>query len=411
MIYDTTGTPVTLYDTTGTSHFGAAPSEPGPPTEQLDPAALTELRHVVSHSAASRFSEDTPDGGVTLATRHHVRMPAKALGVRFGGLLATEQVKGRGWIIAYGANFPLTFNGQEVGEGQGYVLSDPLPDSLIVTPGMDIHVVWEAAPGSRVATSGFLDPGAYARRTPGTWDGERPIMADGNISLAPPQILGLTLPEAERTLSVGLIGDSFAQPGWGRRPLEQAGFAWADLSRWLEATPATREPLAPRLGETGHTGFDVIITAYGGNNSLDTLEAQHATHIAHWRWLAATGARVACTTLHPYTSSTDNWATTENQTITDREPARIARNDWLRDGAPLHADYTPAEIGATGVMRIGEQGHPLAYPAFDVADVCETSRNSGIWRTGWPVDGTHLHPSASDQIAPHLSAWVAAHLP
>ena len=62
-------------------------------------------------------------------------------------------------------------------------------------------------------------------------------------------------------------------------------------------------------------------------------------------------------------------------------------------------------------MRIGEQGHPLAYPAFDVADVCETSRNSGIWRTGWPVDGTHLHPSASDQIAPHLSAWVAAHLP
>lgn len=412
-LYTTGGVQVALYDTSGRAYFRPAPPPSTDPEPEFDPASLTELRHFVTHAAAPRFTSTASATGSTIVSKHQVRFHAKAPRVRFGGDGRLTNLKGKGWIVAYGANFPLTFGGQPTGAGVGHVLSDPLPESLVLQPGTDIYVVWQADPNTDIPSSGHNMSGAWTRATEGVWDGVLPAMSDGNISLAPPQIMGLVAPSG-RPLSVGLIGDSFTQPGWARKAFETQGLAWTDLSRWLEATPTSRAPLASRLGADGPVGFDVIFTGHGGNNSYSSLEEQQAIHIANWRWIEATGAKVAATTLHPYTSSTDGWKTVEGQShVPERnEPARVARNDWLRDGAPIDSADNPLPTGTTdaGAIRIGDPRHPLDFPVFDQADACETSRNSGIWKPGWPVDGTHLHPSGSDQLQPYFEQWVADNL-
>lgn len=122
-------------------------------------------------------------------------------------------------------------------------------------------------------------------------------------------------------------------------------------------------------------------------------------------------------TLHPYTNSTDGWTTLEGQSkqMTTQEDVRVARNEWLRDGAPLFPDDTPAPTGSTDttVIRTGDPGHPLV-DLIDQADWCESSRNSGLWRVdggAWTSDGTHLSGRGVAGMAEQATAWLAAHLP
>lgn len=61
-----------------------------------------------------------------------------------------------------------------------------------------------------------------------------------------------------------------------------------------------------------------------------------------------------------------------------------------------------AAIGATA-DRAGEVGHPL-HAVFDVADIFETARNSGRWKTDgtagkWTADGIHPTQHAYLQAA------------
>lgn len=85
-------------------------------------------------------------------------------------------------------------------------------------------------------------------------------------------------------------------------------------------------------------------------------------------------ARVWGATVTPYSSSSDSWATTGNQTAQELAD-RTALNTWIRT--------VPSPL----------------YGIVDVADVVETARNSGIWKAGWTADGTHPNNTAKPPLA------------
>lgn len=97
------------------------------------------------------------------------------------------------------------------------------------------------------------------------------------------------------------------------------------------------------------------------------------------------GLRVWGCTILPRTTSTDNWATTGNQTLADGAAgARTTVNDWIR-------------AGAGGLLN--------GY--FETADVVETARNSGLWKVNgtanaYTVDGTHPSPLGHSLLAAPL---------
>ncbi|ULT55398.1 SGNH/GDSL hydrolase family protein [Neobacillus drentensis] len=79
-----------------------------------------------------------------------------------------------------------------------------------------------------------------------------------------------------------------------------------------------------------HTG---VICDYGINDVLggSTIAATQANLLKIWKYFAAKGLDVYQTTLTPRTTSTDNWLTLANQTISAQENVRLAINAWLRD--------------------------------------------------------------------------------
>ena len=81
-------------------------------------------------------------------------------------------------------------------------------------------------------------------------------------------------------------------------------------------------------------------------------------------------------TIEPVTSSTDGWITLANQVVDATNASRVPFNDGVRAGIP------------------GAAGH------FDLADVFESSRNSGKWKApagvALTVDGTHQNLAGYD---------------
>jgi len=142
------------------------------------------------------------------------------------------------------------------------------------------------------------------------------------------------------------------------------------------------------------------LEAYGRNDILDGASVTMSGKAAIWQMVKRRGGRVATTTVTPETSSSDSWATAENQTVLSatREAARVEINTWLRAGAPLSP--TTGEVvapGTAGAVTIGNTGHPVAF-LIDTADAVESSRNSGKWKfPGYTYDG--LHPLAPGHVA------------
>jgi len=81
---------------------------------------------------------------------------------------------------------------------------------------------------------------------------------------------------------------------------------------------------------------DVVIMGYGHNDLVNSVTAaQLITALGDFAKLVhSRGARLAVVTKTPFTTSTDNWVTTTNQTVTAIEPEIIIWNAWLRSGAP-----------------------------------------------------------------------------
>lgn len=127
---------------------------------------------------------------------------------------------------------------------------------------------------------------------------------------------------------------------------------------------------------------DIAIVNYGTNDHAQQRPlAEIKANLADmWKALKLRGLRVYQTTITPRTTSTDGWKTTTAQTAVNAQTAggngsqRSQLNDWIRS---VPSQYLDACI--------------------DVADLMESSRNSGLWLPNTTPDG--IHPStASHQL-------------
>ncbi|WP_377292331.1 SGNH/GDSL hydrolase family protein [Rhizobium sp. SG2393] len=194
---------------------------------------------------------------------------------------------------------------------------------------------------------------------------------------------------ADAVNAIGIVARSVAP----QMPYINLGSSGDSLAIFLQA-------YRKRLQSAAYTRH--IVAAHGTNDVRAGRSAAQIKQdlLVYWsllraRLFRADGQLFQCTLTHS-TTSTDNWATTGNQTRSQNFDTGVREdiNDWLRDGAPLVSD-APAPTGTAGATRAGSGTHPLRS-VFDVADVFETARNSGIWKADgtaakWTADG--IHPS------------------
>lgn len=122
-----------------------------------------------------------------------------------------------------------------------------------------------------------------------------------------------------------------------------------------------------------HVHFQYGINDLTANRTAAVIEAALSSAYALFP-----SQKVSQSTIPPVTTSTDSWVTTANQTPVASNGARTTLNDWIRT--------TPAPL----------------WTYFDVADVVESTRNSGIWNVSGGValtgDGTHETPLGYQMI-------------
>lgn len=118
--------------------------------------------------------------------------------------------------------------------------------------------------------------------------------------------------------------------------------------------------------------YEAAIVSWGinditGGASAATVQTRLQ---AVWALLTARGLPVYGATIPPVTTSTDNWATTANQTLAPANAVRLAVNAWLRT--------KPAPL----------------VKVYEFADAVESARDSGLWKAngtayGYTQDGVH----------------------
>lgn len=244
----------------------------------------------------------------------------------------------------------------------------------------------------------------------------------------PVTIIGNPAAGVVRPVSIFAIGDSIL---YGAADYTPRWEGWLGRAAELAGVPVinTGHP-GDRASYVGGTGLkqrlpligscDVMISNYGTNdfNAGALTFAQAQPHIINvWRAGFARGTRVYQTTLGPWVSSTDDFATVANQVLTttptDTSAKMAAFNAWLFDGAPLNFPaYTAAAVGASGsgVIRIGSTNHPLAG-IIDLISILESSPGSGKWKVGRTVtDGviTSGSRTVTSASANFTTAEVAA---
>lgn len=110
-----------------------------------------------------------------------------------------------------------------------------------------------------------------------------------------------------------------------------------------------------------------------------SLSAAQADIQALWAMLKSMGIQnIWQCTCPPYTNSTDGWITTQNQTPTTspaNEAIRVGLNNWFRT--------IPSPINGI----------------FEIADVLESGRNSGVWKPNYTTDGLHWGGGATNAAA------------
>jgi lysophospholipase L1-like esterase len=262
------------------------------------------------------------------------------------------------------------------------------------------------------ATVGFINHST----TPGTWmDLARgdaanaggvdqtmsgTITDDGTVS--PGQLPILAIVGPTRRPTVGLFGDSRMQ-GWfdsvAVSPFGDAGEAARSLGPFYGYINAgigsdeiggvvANNGAASALRRQLMALCSHVVLEFGGNDLINA-GSPAATVISQLKQVLGmpglAGKSVIVDTILPVSTSTDNWATTTNQTTNGVNPARNTTNGAIRTGLP------------------GSVGHydPCAYGEF------EFLTGSGLWIPGSiTADGTHMNTTgyaglvASGQINP-----------
>lgn len=128
-----------------------------------------------------------------------------------------------------------------------------------------------------------------------------------------------------------------------------------------------------------------VVCELGVNDILrgETLTTLKAWSLIGWQKLKdAVGGTVYQTTITPTVEHID---------------VRLGYNQWVRDGAPMVSGVGVA-TGSTdpAAVRAGDDTHPLTG-YIEVADACETSRDSNLWNAY--DSGDHVHPSGAGVTA------------
>lgn len=225
-------------------------------------------------------------------------------------------------------------------------------------------------PGVAVYPATGTYPWGYDPSVDKTAGGATTSPAASSMSpFAPTAVLGLA---AGATPFVVVIGDSIAQ-GTGEDTSTNDPYGFPDWSFQTAAFGYLRLA-ASGLGANGWPASAIgvqalaLIAALGVTHAINelgvndltgtppTLLAMQTRLQAIWAALRSAGVgKVYQTTITPISTSTDAWATLVNQTPYAAESIRVGLNNWIR-GVPA---------GLDGV--------------FELADVCESSHNSGKW--------------------------------
>ena len=301
--------------------------------------------------------------------------------------------------------FQLTFNGQTsvVLPGGGFVLSDPLPIDVVQGDSVFVRVYQSAGTGyiTRFAIGQLSSGGGFTATTNLTTTGSGAVSSSNTLMFAPMCVIG-TPTGSGRPKSVILQGDSItvgladgtysgvdsgytsAFPGGGYLMRALTGYAGVISEGFSGDSVANfAAPMGHfRRGSLTKYG-KFAVTTYGrndltGGRTQAQLEADLLTQA--YRNLTRGLVGTIVTTITPYTTSTDRWVTTTNQTVVNSSvnTIRIAHNAWVRAGCPI-VNGAAVAVGTSGALLAGQTGHPiLGY--LEVADVVESARDSGKWK-------------------------------
>lgn len=241
----------------------------------------------------------------------------------------------------------------------------------------------DGSEGCYVMTWATLAGGAAPTNTSNLWPTLRPTGIVANVSLNSWALAGTSIGAASKSLL--------------DRAAANLGIAATNFAKGAEGFNNFPASFTTRYG-TLLPNFNRAIVEHGANDTQSVVATIKSNAIAYWNSLANAGIeKIVQTTTTPFTTSTDGWTTTANQTpVPEREPNRLALNQWLRDGAPIISGIGAA-TGTTDptAKRIGQTGHPLAL-LVDICAVVESAQDSGKWRVDLgAIAGDGLHPNAT----------------
>lgn len=353
----------------------------------------------VSTSTTSRVRMRTPPyqvSDIQLAYANAYLAPAETVG--------TDTITVRAAIEYNGASYPFFFGGKRdvTIEPGGTATTEPLGLELPANATLFVRTYVSVTSGGKWPIGRFTR-NALGEGTNGS-NGADTTLSTGSIVagsdqtiFAPCAVFGRS--ESASAATVLILGDSIAAGSGetsGGDSEGRLGFlerALANNLAWISSTRSSDtfaifNALHVRRLAHGPQYCSSAIVELGRNdlNADANLASLQSLAQTSWYALSRRGLAVYQTTLTPQTTSTDSWATVGNQTIasSSREAVRTAFNDWVRT--------TPAPLSGY----------------FEIADIGETTRNSGIWKAtgsanGYTADG--LHPSGSMHAL--LAAGVA----
>jgi hypothetical protein len=246
----------------------------------------------------------------------------------------------------------------------------------------------------------------------------------GGVSIVGPSPFAIIGQLGSSLLTAGFVGDSITF-GVGSNTVGswavQAVNAGASAS--LSTSVATAMPFI-NASETGDQVANLIashasrfallgrvkyILGMMGINDLTggyTAAQLEANLVTLWAQESMRGGKPYYGTITPHNVSTDGWLTLANQSpLTSpagAETARVAVNDWIRDGAPVsNSTGLPVAIGSatattnrapfyvagvpqvnptSGVSTASGPGTHPATGLFELANAVETAQDSGVWQ-------------------------------
>jgi hypothetical protein len=297
--------------------------------------------------------------------------------------------------------YRVTFGGRTAAtlDPGGRIIADPV--GITVAAGDVVAVRTFLASGTAYPVR-LMSFGAYGSY--GGWTATTDLTAPGSAAVAgsngqylygPAALMGSV--NDRNAKSVLMIGDSAAsaygdstlqyrpalnQGGWGIRAVTGKGGLLnlalpGDRATTFQSTNGSfrRLPYATRA--------NIAIIEYVSNDI--NILSLNAIAVEPLNVLIATAvrrhgiSRVYLTTNTPFTSSTDGWATTVNQTLMSSAPQRAIYNTWVRAGAPIDpTTLLPVAVGTSNALVAGNFGHPITG-IIDIAAPVESSLGSGLW--------------------------------